>query len=134
MSKTNYKKTRSLILFVVMVVLSFFVLLFAFGIIPLSEINYEPPIDIPEPNNIPTMDIYEEIILLNEGSTDKYTISKRDWWVFRKGIQGALVMKNSWNAFKESLDSNPPMYNTLYLDENNRVIWHGNLPIFYFEY
>ena len=78
--------------------------------------------------------IYKEIVILNEGRTDNYIIVNSDWWFFRKGIQGALIMKNSWNDFKESLESNPPLYNTLYLDENNKVIWHGMLPIFYFEY
>ena len=92
MKKGNYKRTKSLILFVVIVILSFFVLLLAFGIIPISKINYEPPIDIPEPNNKPSIDIYKEIETLNEGRTDEYSISKRDWWVFRKDIQGALNM------------------------------------------
>ena len=135
MEQLNHKKTKSLILFVVIVILSFFVLLFAIGIVPLSEINYVPPIGIPESNNKPKMDIYEEIEILNEERTDKYTISKRDWWVLRKDNPGALyIEKNSWNDFKESLESNPPIPNLLYIDENNRVIWHGILPIIYFEY
>ena len=36
--------------------------------------------------------IYKEIVILNEGRTDNYIIVNRDWWVFRKDIQGALNM------------------------------------------
>ena len=79
--------------------------------------------------------IYKEIVILNQGSVDKYSTVNRDWWLIRKNNPGAIyIEKNSWIDFKESLESNPPMYNTLYVDENNKVIWHGILPMIYFEY
>lgn len=127
MEQLNHKKTKSLILFVVIVVLSFVVLLFAFELIPLSDFN-----------NNPSFDIHKEIEGLNEDRTNKYTIVESDWLDFKQGIIGSdwqlFDSQDNWNDFKECLKSNPPTQNTLRLDENNRVIWYGILPTIYFEY
>ena len=114
-------------LFSVIVILSFFGILFAFDIIPISDLNDKP-----------SFDIHDEIENLNEGRTNKYRVVESDWLELKQGFTGSdwtlFNRKNSWNDFKESLESNPPIQNILSLDENNRVIWYNILPITYSEY
>jgi len=125
--KSSKMVKKYAVLLVVVVILSFFVILFAFRIIPLSDLVDKP-----------SFDIHEEIEILNEGRTNKFTVVEADWLEFRQGLDGAdralYERQNSWDDFKDSLELKFPKMNFLSLDENNRVIWYGMLPTIYFEY
>jgi hypothetical protein len=115
------------VLFFVIIILSFLGILFAFGIFPFSDLNDKN-----------SFDIHKEIEILNEDRTNKFTIVADDWLELKQGQTGSdyalYERKNSWSDFKESLESTRPTPNYLSLDENNKVIWYGILPVTYFEY
>jgi len=125
MNNCNYKKKKSLIVFAVITVFSFFVLLFAFGLIPLSNIN-----------NKQSFDIYTEVEVLNKEGNRTFSVEDSDWYVFLGAYVESTFFEeqNSWIDFTESLKSNHSTGNILHLDETNRVIWYGIFPVTYFVY
>jgi hypothetical protein len=67
MNKIVHKKTKSIIVILAIIVVSFFMLLFALGLIPLTNLN-----------NKQSFDIQKEITTLNSEGTRKFSIEESD--------------------------------------------------------